>query len=454
MRWRHLLCLLPSALCLLGGGAAAAATPPPVRHVFVLWLENESYASTFGKDTKIPYLGQIAHDKGALLTQYYATGHASLDNYLTVVSGQPPNPVTQADCQTFQEFLPGTLDPNGVALGQGCVYPPAVKTIADQLEGKGLTWKGYMDDMKTTCRHPALNTQDDTQQAEPNDKYATRHNPFVYFHSIIDRSTCADNDVPLDRMPYDLQKVSTTANYSFITPDLCNDGHDEPCVDGNVGGMAQANEFLKQWVPVITSSPAYKKDGMLVISFDEAEGSDTSSCCGQPIGPNTPNNGGPAPGNGGGRIGAVVLSRFVKPGTVSNVPYNHYAFLRTSEDLFGLDHLAYAAQDGLVPFGADVFTARGNTPKPARAPRISVKGVPKHGCTDGFRARVRIKGGRLRSVNVRLDGKTIYRKKRKRFSLRVRPSTMHHGVHRLRVRAVAAGGKSARHMNHFRTCAR
>src|SRR3954454_11552523 len=180
----------------LAAPAAHAASPAPINHVWILWLENEDYDATFGPDTKIPDLARDLPAKGALLTQSFATGHNSLDNYITVVSGQPPNPVTQADCQTFQEFLPGTLDSNGVALGQGCVYPTAVKTIADQLEDSGLSWKGYMDDMKTTCRHPAINAHDETQSAKVGDRYATRHNPFVYFHSIIDRSTCAANDVP------------------------------------------------------------------------------------------------------------------------------------------------------------------------------------------------------------------------------------------------------------------
>ena len=37
-------------------------------------------------------------------------------------------------------------------------------------------------------------------------------------------------------------------------------------------------------------------------------------------------------------------------GTVSKQAYNHYALLRSIEDLFGLDHLGYAAQDGLRAF--------------------------------------------------------------------------------------------------------
>jgi hypothetical protein len=460
MRWKRLLCGLWAAGCLLGAAPAADAALPPVKHLFIVWLENKNYDATFGQDSKAPYLAHDLTQQGAMLTQYYATGHLSLDNYITVVSGQPPNPVTQADCEIYQEFQPGVLDPEGVALGQGCVYPPTVKTIADQLEDKGLRWKGYMDDMKTPCRHPALNAQDDTQSAEVGDQYATRHNPFMYFHSIIDRSTCADNDVPLDRLPNDLKKVATTANYNFITPDLCNDGHDEPCVDDQPGGLVSANAFLKEWVPRITSSPAFKKDGMLVISFDEAEGNpdgsgDASSCCDEPIGPNTPNNGGPVPGSGGGRVGAVVLSRFIRGGTVSAVPYNHYSMLRTSEDIFGLPHLAYAGRPGLAAFGDDVFTDRDNV-RPARPPRprIQVRGVPKHGCTSGFRARVRIRAAELSGVHARLDGKLVYSKARKRFGVRVRGSRLDPGVHRLRVRATQSGGPGARHVNHFRTCGR
>jgi hypothetical protein len=61
-------------------------------------------------------------------------------------------------------------------------------------------------------------------------------------------------------------------------------------------------------------------------------------------------------GPGGGRIGAVLLSPFVRPGTISMVPYNHYAFLKSVEDIFNLQHLGFAAQLGLRGFGPDLYT--------------------------------------------------------------------------------------------------
>jgi hypothetical protein len=52
-----------------------------------------------------------------------------------------------------------------------------------------------------------------------------------------------------------------------------------------------------------------------------------------------------------------VVSKFVKPGTVSAVPYNHYSLLRTVEAIFDLPFLGYAAEPELRVFGPDVFSA-------------------------------------------------------------------------------------------------
>jgi hypothetical protein len=360
------LCLLVATLALTAGSSGlAAAASPPVRHVFVVVLENEDAATTFAPGSPAPYLATTLRAKGAFVPGYYGIGHNSLDNYLALVSGQAPNVVTQADCPVFTDVLPGLPAADGQVVGQGCVYPASVMTVADQLEAKGLTWKGYMEDMGsdpvrdhgTTCAHPAIGTPDTTQQASATDQYATRHNPFVYFHSIIDRPACAARDVPLTALPADLASAARTPNLSFITPDLCHDGHDATCADGGPGGLPAADAFLRTWVPRITGSPAFKRDGVLLITFDEA-GSDGSACCGEQPGPNTPAPGGQSGGPGGGRTGAVLLSPFIRAGTTSTYDYNHYSALRSIEDAFGLAHLGYAGAAGLRPFGSDVFTAR------------------------------------------------------------------------------------------------
>ena len=199
---------------------------------------------------------------------------------------------------------------------------------------------------------------DKTLAARQGDQYATRHNPFVYFHSIIDSPICAKNVVGLDRLGPDLASLKKTPNLVYITPNLCNDGHDSPCIDGKPGGLVSADAFLKQWVSKILKSPAFKKDGMLVVTFDEAEiGQDSTDCCGPTPTPNVSQPG--LNGPGGGRVGAVVVSRFVKPGTTNATPYNHYALLCSMEDAFGLAHLGLAGRPGLKCFGADVYAAKG-----------------------------------------------------------------------------------------------
>ena len=61
----------------------------------------------------------------------------------------------------------------------------------------------------------------------------------MYFHSIIDSPNCGQNVVNLNKLTTDLQSISTTANFNLITPDLCDDGHDSPCVNGQPGGLIE-----------------------------------------------------------------------------------------------------------------------------------------------------------------------------------------------------------------------
>ena len=205
-----------------------------------------------------------------------------------------------------------------------------------------------------TCAHPAVGSTDPTERATRNDQYAAKHNPFVYFHAIIDSTFCQTNVVSLTGLEADLGSVDRSPNFVFIAPNLCHDGHDRPCRNGAPGELVSANQFLAHWVPIITHSPAFQDGGLLIVTFDEAQSADASACCNEPTGPNTSHPG--AHGPGGGRTGAVLLSQFIKPGTVSDVPYNHYSILRSIEDAFGLEYLGYAGNEGVTSFGSDVYT--------------------------------------------------------------------------------------------------
>ena len=392
-----------------------AGTQQSIRHVFIITMENKSFDDTFGTSKQAPYLQALAK-QGALLRQYYGTGHVSLDNYLSMMSGQPSTRETQADCfQGFNDIVADGWDAANpkvlkVKNGMGCVYPKEVKTFVNQLDEVKMTWKGYMGDMgndpareSATCGHPRIGAIDNTHSAQAptadvpkGDQYATRHNPFMYFHAVIDdQAYCDSHDVNLDaHLQNDLKSIETTPNFSFITPNLCDDGHDgdgtgkKTCANGAPGGLTSINAFLEKWIPIIQASPAYQKDGLIIINFDEsgdleiagkstANGVTTvtinlpgASCCGQQAGPNVKRPDEVTipvsaklhykmryQGVGGDRTGAVLLSKFIQPGTVSDTPYNHYALLKSLENIFQTKgYLGYADDKNLVPFGNDVFT--------------------------------------------------------------------------------------------------
>jgi hypothetical protein len=414
-----------------GAVVRAALAPGSINNVLVIQLENESFSNTFGPGSPATYLNGTLVPQGELLPNYYAIGHVSLDNYVAEVSGQAPTPQTAADCfGSYTNVTPGTDDPNastepGQVDGTGCVYPaPTVSThgaptIADQLDAAYppnptthvASWREYAESMGndptrdqgvtdplggTDCAHPAINGTDSTEIAEAADQYTDRHNPFIYFHSVIDNAAeCIANVVPLGtaavgtastfngvslpdtfsgHLANDLASITTTPKFGFITPNLCDDGHDGTCAGTNIeggksGGLTGADLWLKHYMPLIMASPAYQSGQMLVvITSDEGALNDSSACCGEQPGPNDSSI------TGGGRVGALLLnSNYIVPGTVDTTGYyNHYSALRSYEDLLGLTsggadgygHLGFAAASGLVPFGQDIF-------QPAQTPTVT-----------------------------------------------------------------------------------
>jgi hypothetical protein len=355
-----------------GPSSAGPAGLKALRHVWVIELENQGYAQSFGTPSADPYLARTLPRTGALLENYYAVGHSSAANYVAQISGQAPDLGTQSDCPVWTPF-PGDVvaGPYHQILGEGCVYPAAIQTLGNQLSAAGFSWAAYLQDMGDdpardstvgtargpACGHLATWAFDRTHHAEKGDQYAVRHDGFAFFRSVTGNNAFCDAHI-LSFQPLlaDLGHVRTTPAFSLIVPNLCDDGHDSPCVTGAPGGLTQADTFLSQWVPKIMAAPAYHDGGLIVITFDE--GSDSAACCGEISGLSSAHPNLLAPGKngpGGGRVGAVLLSPLIRPGTVSTVDYNHYSLLRTVEDIFGLPHLGDAAMPQVRSFGSDVF---------------------------------------------------------------------------------------------------
>jgi hypothetical protein len=349
---------------LSGGGPGGPARTsgydvPPVGHVFVINIENKGFVRTWGSESKAPYLAKTLRAKGVLLSQYYGTAHNSQGNYIAQVSGQGVNPDMQTDCKTFATFRRTGTQAPGQAVGTtGCVFPTGVPTLMGQLDAHDLTWRGYLEGMGTACKHPEVGRTDPWQRASSSNEYATKHNPFVYFHSVIDRPRyCAGHVRPLKDLTADLADIARTRNLTYITPDLCHDGHDSPCANGEPGGLASVNTWMRTWVPRILASPAFKKDGLLLITADESDSAkaDARACCGDGATPNAAKPG--ITGPGGGRIGLLAISRWTRPGSTSTNGYNHYALLGSLEEIWALPKIGYAATPGRRTFGLDVYNS-------------------------------------------------------------------------------------------------
>jgi hypothetical protein len=359
---------------------AASTKLPPVKHVFVVMLDDEPYATVFGPASPAHYLAGALEHKGELLVRYYAVAHEQLANGIALLSGQGPTPQTAQNCPTYEDITPGTVGGEGQVSGQGCVYPSTTQTLAGQLSAKHLTWKAYLEGMDEgaggvagpataagACGHPALGAADTSAALTPpaGQAYATWRNPFVYFHSIVDSSTCTENDLGLSALKSDLASAKRTPSFSYIVPGRCDDANTTPCAAGQPAGMVAADGFLQKVVPEILASKAYKESGLLAITVDEAPSSgeyaDSSSCCGQPHFPNLPPAASAIGTPGGGQVGALLLSPFIKGGNLEQGTYNHFSLLRTVEDFFGLAHLGYAAGKEVSSFSPSLFSVSKST---------------------------------------------------------------------------------------------
>ncbi len=305
-------------------------TPAPeagqIKHVFVVSLASSGYEAAFGTTPQMPYLASTLRPQGDLLSGFKLLDTTALPNSIAAVSGQPPTAATKSDCPDYG----------------ACVYSAETLTLADQLGLAKFTWKGYMEGMV----NPETGTPDNCVYPQPGAPettvtggYSSRLNPFVYFHSLLDLGDCATSDVPFTELEKDLKKADKTPNYSYISPNLCNAGISGQCAPGSPDGAAAADAFLATLVPKILASPAYKKDGLLIVTFGQVN---TAA----PVDPAAPpSSADPL------KVGTLLVSPFVTAGATDAVAYDPYSLLRSTEDLFGLSALAKAEGDKVKSFG-------------------------------------------------------------------------------------------------------
>lgn len=305
-----------------------ASEAGPVKHVFFISLASPGYEAAFGSSAQMPYLSAQLRPQGVLLSNYSLLNSAPLPNAFATIAGQPPSAASKAGCP----------DP------EACLFDVETLTLPDQLVAGGYAWRGYFEGMTDAEGKPDNCVQPDpaAPEAVTPAGYAARLNPFVYFHSLLDLGACGESDVPFDDLGGDLKKADTTANFSYLSPNLCNAGFRGECSEGTGDGAAAADAFLSRVVPEILASPAYKADGLLIVSFGASDPVPPADPAAAPADPN--------------QVGALLLSPLLAPGGTDGAQYNPYSLLRSIEDVFGLQPLEKAGGAKVHSF-ASAFAA-------------------------------------------------------------------------------------------------
>jgi hypothetical protein len=326
--------------------------PGPIQHVFVVALASPGFEAAFGATPTMPYLASL-RPQGSLLSKYSVLTEAVVPNTIAAVSGQRPNAVTSANCPTFSDFPPGTKNNSaGFVPGNGCYYPTETLSLGDQTDSARLRWHAYMEAMvdPTTgapdnCVMPEAGAAETTVPGG----YSSNLNPFGHFRSLVDLGSCTPSDVPLDELDKDLKKVETTPNYSWISPTPCNAGVVGQCPPGVPQGAAAADAFLATVIPKILNSAAYKKDGLLIVTFNQVSPPALDPVTGLAA----PASAEPL------KVGTLLISRFASPGGTDATPYDPYSLLRATEEIFQLDFLAGAAPKSVKSFAPALLGVNG-----------------------------------------------------------------------------------------------
>jgi hypothetical protein len=303
----------------------------PVKHVFLISLASPGYDAAFGTGSQMPYLSGTLRQQGVLLTNYSLLDEAPLANGLAAIGGQKPSAAAEADCPEYEK----------------CLLPVETLSLADQLSAGRFTWHAYLGEMADpegkpgNCVHP----EPGATEAPPSGGYAAKLNPFVFFHSLLDLGDCAANDVPLSELAGDLKKPDDTAHLSYIAPSLCESGFRDQCPEGTADGAAAADAFLEKLVPEILSSPAYKQDGLVIVSFGAAQPEEGAAPADPAAAPADPL-----------KVGGLLVSPLLTPGGTDGAPYTPYSLLRSLDELFGLAPLGEADGENVRSF-ASAFIA-------------------------------------------------------------------------------------------------
>jgi len=321
--------VLCTGLLALAGGPVSASDSgnrsdlKNFQHVFVIMMENTGYNHLIG-NSNAPWINEAANTFG-LATNYHGVSHPSQPNYIAATSGA----------------LNGVSNDDDITIN--------VPNIVDQIEPSGRSWKGYMQSYFV-----AGNTNKLAHSAG-NQLYERKHNPFVSYQDVQTNPARMANLVDLGQLAVDLSS-GAVPDYSWISPDQCNDMHGrggtdptkDPCNFANENNLiATGDAFLKSTVGMIMSSAAWTGNSVIFVTWDESDFpfNDVSGCCDA------------VPG--GGHVVTLVISHSDHSARTSGAAYNHYSMLATIEQGWQIGCLANTCDTANVKPMSDLVGPKG-----------------------------------------------------------------------------------------------
>ena len=281
---------------------ASIASAQTAKHVVLIALENHGYSQVIG-NLNMPYLNQLAK-QGALATNFYATGHPSIDNYFRLTTGQNVS---------FDDSFSGTT---------------SVNNFVRQMAAVGKTWKAYSENLPYTG-----------YLGGDNNGYVKHHNPFAYMTDVRNSSTQTARLVNFSKFDADLS-AGALPSFTYIQPNNSHNGHNCPtsasCTDTDK--LVAVDNWLLSHVPKILNDPDFAQDGLLIIWFDEGKENDTA--------------------NGGGKIAVVFAGPAARDAYKSTTFYRHDHLLRTLGAIFGFKSFPGASAN--VASMTDMLATSGN----------------------------------------------------------------------------------------------
>jgi phosphatidylinositol-3-phosphatase len=298
-------------------------------YILTIVMENHGLNDTYGSQCRgnCTYITQLANQY-SLAKHYSSIGHPSLPNYLALTSGgNYDRPPFDHDCSPQN-------------LTTGCYL--SVPNIVDNAESSGFTWRAYMEDQ----------TRDGCVRSRTIATYESTHNPFLYYTDIFNNATRCSKIVDANpatsgflalptKLLSDLNSTTTASNYMWLTPNLCNDGHNLCAPLNNT--VSQANMYLSQLVPKILNSTVFKtQNAALCITWDESSSSTNNI------------------------VATIWAGPAAKKLYKSNLAYTHYSQIQTVEASWNLPplNLNDASATAMTEFFNPVFTGAGGGRRP------------------------------------------------------------------------------------------